>query len=69
MLPYENTSGQVYVQLYVFCDKNDIPKELEAAAQEFFGETGVELRWTNLYNYASNKPNTVSEDFKQLEVP
>ena len=69
MLPYENTSGQVYVQLYVFCDKNDIPKELEAAAQEFFEETGVELRWTNLYNYASNKPNIVSEDFKQLEVP
>ena len=68
VLPYENTSGQVYVQLYVFCDKNDIPKELEAAAQEFFGETGVELRWTNLYNYASNKPNIVTEDFKQLEV-
>ena len=69
VLPYENTSGQVYVRLYVFCDKNDIPKELEAAAQEFFEETGVELRWTNLYNYASNKPNIVSEDFKQLEVP
>ena len=68
MLPYENTSGQVYVQLYVFCDKNDILKELEAAAQEFFGETGVELKWTNLYNYASNRPNIVTEDFKQLEV-
>ena len=68
MLPYEDTNCQVYVQLYVFCDKNDIPKELKAAAQEFFGETGVKLKWTNLYNYASNKPNIVSEDFKQLEV-
>ena len=68
MLPYTNASGQVYVQLYVFCDKNGIPKELKAVAQEFFGETGVELRWTNLYNYASNIPNIVSVDFKQLEV-
>ena len=68
VLPYEDASVQVYVQLYVFCDKNDIPKELKAAAQEFFGETGVKLKWTNLYNYASNKPNIVSEDFKQLEV-
>ena len=68
VLPYTNASGQVYVQLYVFCDKNGIPKELKADAQEFFGETGVELRWTNLYNYASNIPNIVSVDFKQLEV-
>ena len=68
MLPYEDASGQVYVKLYVFCDKNDIPKELKAAAQVFFGETVVKLKWTNLYNYASIKPNIVSEDFKQLEV-
>ena len=68
VLPYTNASGQVYVQLYVFCDKNSIPEELKEAAQEFFGETGVELRWTNLYNYASNIPNIVSKDFKQLEV-
>ena len=68
VLPYTNASGQVYVQLYVFCDKNGIPEELKEAAQEFFGETGVELRWTNLYNYASNIPNIVSKDFKQLEV-
>ena len=68
MLPYTNASGQVYVQLYVFCDKNGIPKELKADAQELFGETGVELRWTNLHNYASNIPNIVSVDFKQLEV-
>ena len=68
VLPYTNASGQVYVQLYVFCDKNGIPKELKADAQELFGETGVELRWTNLYNYASNIPNIVSVDFKQLEV-
>ena len=68
MLPYTNASGQVYVQLYVFCDKNCVPVELKEAAQEFFGETGVELRWTNLYNYASNIPNIVSKDFKQLEV-
>ena len=68
VLPYTNASGRVYVQLYVFCDKNGIPKELKADAQEFFGETGVELRWTNLYNYASNIPNIVSVDFKQLEV-
>ena len=68
VLPYEDANCQVYVQLYVFCDKNDIPKELKAAAQEFFGETGVKLKWTNLYHYASNKPNIVSEDFKQLEV-
>ena len=68
MLPYKNASDQVYVQLYVFCDKNGIPEELKKAAQEFFGETGVELGWTNLYNYASNIPNIVSKDFKQLEV-
>ena len=68
MLPYTNASGQVYVQLYVFCDKNGIPEELKKAAQEFFGETGVDLRWTNLYNHASNIPNIVSKDFKQLEV-
>ena len=68
MLPYTNASGQVYVQLYVFCDENSIPEELKEAAQEFFGETGVELKWTNLYNYASNIPNIVSKDFKQLEV-
>ena len=68
VLPYTNASGQVYVQLYVFCDENSIPEELKEAAQEFFGETGVELRWTNLYNYASNIPNIVSKDFKQLEV-
>ena len=68
VLPYEDTNCQVYVQLYVFCDKNEIPEELKAAAQEFFGETGVKLKWTNLYNYTSNKPNIVSEDFKQLEV-
>ena len=68
VLPYTNASGQVYVQLYVFCDKNSIPEELKEAAQEFFGETGVELKWTNLYNYASNIPNIVSKDFKQLEV-
>ena len=68
MLPYTNASGQVYVHLYVFCDKNSIPEELKEAAQEFFGGTGVELRWTNLYNYASNIPNIVSKDFKQLEV-
>ena len=68
VLPCEDTNCQVYVQLYVFCDKNDIPKELKAAAQVFFGETGVKLKWTNLYNYASIKPNIVSEDFKQLEV-
>ena len=68
VLPYTNASGQVYVQLYVFCDKNSIPEELKEAAQEFFGETGVELRWTNLYNYESNIPNIVSKDFKQLEV-
>ena len=68
MLPYTNASGQVYVQLYVFCDKNSVPVELKEAAQEFFGETGVELRWTNLYNYASNISNIVSKDFKQLEV-
>ena len=68
VLPYTNASGQVYVQLYVFCDENSIPEELKEAAQEFFGETGVELKWTNLYNYASNIPNIVSNDFKQLEV-
>ena len=68
VLPYTNASGQVYVQLYVFCDENSIPEELKEAAQEFFGETGVELKWTNLYNYASNIPNIVSKDFKQLEV-
>ena len=68
VLPYTNASGQVYVQLYVFCDENSIPEELKEAAQEFFGETGVELRWTNLYNYESNIPNIVSKDFKQLEV-
>ena len=68
MLPYTNASGQVYVQLYVFCGKNGIPKELKADAQEFFRETGVELRWTNLYSYASNIPNIVSVDFKQLEL-
>ena len=68
VLPYTNASGQVYVQLYVFCDKNGIPEELKADAQEFFGVTGVELRWTNLYNYASNIPNIVSVDFKELEV-
>ena len=68
VLPYTSASGQVYVQLYVFCGKNGIPEELKKAAQEFFGETGVELKWTNLYNHASNMPNIVSKDFKQLEV-
>ena len=68
VLPYKNASGQVYVQLYVFCDKKGIPKELKAAAQEFFEETGVELRWTNLFHNTSKKPSIASEDFKQLEV-
>ena len=68
VLPYTDASGQVYVQLYVFCAKNDIPKDLKEDAQELFGETGVELRWTNLYNYASNVPSIVSKEFEQLEV-
>ena len=68
VLPYTDASGQVYVQMYVFCAKNDIPKDLKEDAQEFFGETGVELRWTNLYNYASNVPSIVSKEFEQLEV-
>ena len=67
MLPYELASGQFYVRLYVFCDKDGIPEELKAAAQDFFKEVNVQLRWTNLFNNASNKPNIVSEDFKQLE--
>ena len=67
VLPYELASGQFYVQLYVFCDKDGIPEELKAAAQDFFKEVNVELRWTNLFDNASNKPNIVSEDFKQLE--
>ena len=68
VLPYTDTSGQVYVHLYVFCDKNGIPKELEADAQEFFRETGVELKWSNMKNHAYKKPNIVSVDFKQLEL-
>ena len=68
VLPYRYPSGRVYVHLYVFCDKNFIPKELKDYAQEFFGETDVTLKWINMKNYAFQKPNIVSVDVKQLEV-
>ena len=47
---------------------NGIPKRLEADAQKFFRETGVELKWSNMKNHTYKKPNIVSVDFKQLEV-
>lgn len=68
VLPYRYPSGRVYVHLYVLCDKDVIPKELKDDAQEFFGETDVTLKWSNMKNYAFQKPNIVSVDVKQLEV-
>ena len=69
VLPYKDKDGQLVVQLYVYHDKSGIPKELEAAAHECFGEMEVTLEFFDLYNkpsrvlnvspleYPSGKPN------------
>ena len=64
VLPYKDKDGQLVVRLYVYHGKSGIPKELEAAAQEWFGEMDVNLEFFDLYN----KPSRVL-NFSPLEYP
>ncbi|XP_022807576.1 uncharacterized protein LOC111344598 isoform X2 [Stylophora pistillata] len=68
VLPYaDKLSGQVYVQLYVICGNNGIPAELNIAARNCFQETGVKLKWTDLYNEASDVPKITRRVSRRLE--
>ena len=74
VLPYKGKDGQLVVGLYVYYGKSGIPKELEPAAEESFGDMDVNLEWFDLYNkswrvlnvtpleYPSGKPNRLKPE-------
>ncbi|KAL9954643.1 hypothetical protein ACROYT_G042208 [Oculina patagonica] len=64
--PYKK-NGKVVVNLYVYSDKSKIPPALKTAAQEFFGEMGLELEWSDLYNDAYNVLNVTSIEYPSGE--
>lgn len=71
VLPYEDKSGQVYVQLYVFCCNNGRSEELKKSARKDFGKMGVGLEWTDLDKETSDGPNItpgVSRTLEKFEV-
>lgn len=67
MLPYEDKSGQVYVQLYVFRCNNGRSEELKKSARKDFGKMGVGLEWTDLDKETSDGPNITPGVSRRLE--
>lgn len=51
----------------MFCANNGIPEELNVAAQKYFGEMGVELKWTDLNRETSRVPNITPGVSRRLE--
>ena len=67
VLPYEDKSGQVYVQLYVFRCNNGRSEELKKSARKDFGKMGVGLEWTDLGKEISDGPNITPGVSRRLE--
>lgn len=67
VLPYEDKSGQVYVQLYVFRCNNGRSEELKKSARKDFGKMGVGLEWTDLDKETSDGPNITPGVSRRLE--
>ncbi|XP_078383699.1 uncharacterized protein LOC144666197 isoform X2 [Oculina patagonica] len=60
VLPYKDKDGHLEVHLYIYPGKSGLQKDLEAAAQDCFGEMAVPLKWLDLYNKASRVLNITS---------
>ena len=65
--------GKVMVHLYVYSSESGIPTALKTAAREFFGEMGLELEWSDLYNDSYNVLNVTPIEYpsgkpKRLEA-